>query len=83
MDKEATGAELEKILNEKGWKKVYQKLRKLHESLEWRQAHLFGEPDKVNQASKMSPMLLKQDQTLICIEKEAREKGIDIGVTHK
>ena len=83
MEKEMSGLELEKILNEKGWKEGYQKLRKLHESLEWRQAHLFGEPDKVNQASKMSPMLLKQDQTLLCIEKEAREKGIDIGVIHK
>ena len=81
--KEMSGLELEKQLNEKGWKEVYQTLRKLHESLEWRQAHLFGEPDKVNQASKMSPMLLKQDQTLLCIEKEAKEKGIDIGELHK
>ncbi len=78
-----SGAELEKLLNEKGWKEVYQKLRKLHESLEWRQAHLFGEPDKINQANKMTPMLLKQDQTLLIIEKEAREKGIDIGKIHK
>lgn len=81
--KEMSGSELEKQLNEKGWKEVYQTLRKLHESLEWKQADMFGEPHLVNAANKMSPMLLKQDQTLLCIEKEAREKGIDIGKIHK
>ncbi len=80
--KEMTGAELEKHLNEKGWKPVYQTLRCLHESLERKQASLYAEPETVDRASKMAPMLLKQDMTLLCIEKEAKEKGIDIGELH-
>jgi hypothetical protein len=81
--KEMTGLELEKLLNEKGWKEVYQTLRKLHETLECKQAHLFGEPDLVNKANKMAPMLLKQDITLLVIEREAKAKGIDIGKIHR
>lgn len=81
--KEMTGAELEKQLNEKGWKPVYQMLKGLHETLEKKQVFLYSDPSTVDEGSKMAPMLLKQDMTLLVIEKEAKEKSIDIGELHK
>lgn len=80
--KEITGQQLLDFLNEKGWKEGYQNLKELHESLEWKQANLYADPSTVTKASKMSHMLLKQDETLLLIEREARKRGIDIGKHH-
>jgi len=48
-----------------GKEEVIKKIEAYHNSLEWLQADLFANPETVHRASKMSPMLLKQDETLI------------------
>ena len=44
---------------------VLKKLEAYHSVLENQQAYLFGDPETVHQASKMTAMLLKQDETMI------------------
>lgn len=83
MKDEISFEKLLKQLDIYGWGNGYQKLRKLHETLENQQVFLFAEPATVNQASKMTSVLLKQDQTLIRLENIAKENGIEIGKTHK
>lgn len=44
---------------------VLKKLEAYHRVLENQQAYLFGDPETVNQASKMTAILLRQDETMI------------------
>ena len=44
---------------------VLKRLEAYHSVLENQQAYLYGDPETVQQASKMTAMLLKQDETMI------------------
>ena len=77
--KEMTLAQLIEKLDEVGFDEGVRRLEVLHRTLEERQAYLFGgDPDEVRQAAKMTPMLLKQDETLIRLHQiSALRKGED------
>jgi hypothetical protein len=71
--------ELLKLLDGHGWKEGIGRLEALHKLLEEKQAWLYGgDPDQVNNASKMSPMLARQDETLIRLHIIAKERGIEL-----
>ena len=48
-----------------GKETILKRLEEYHRVLENQQVYLYGDPNTVHQASKMSAMLLKQDETMI------------------
>lgn len=73
--KTAALGELIKWLDKIGWKKGYVILEMEHKRLESKQAYLWSDPSTYSQAEKLSPTLLKQDETLIKLQALAEEKG--------
>ena len=62
---------------------VYKRLKAYHETMENMQASLFADPETVNQAVKIGPILLKQDETLIRLMQMTDEDVKDILVENK
>jgi hypothetical protein len=63
-------------LDNVGWDKGITILEAEHRRLENIQANLFADPETVHRAAAMSPILLKQDETLIALHRIMEEKGI-------
>lgn len=77
MKKEMTLQQLIETCEKEGYQKVINLLEAMHKVLEQRQAFLFsGDSEEAHQASLMSPMLCKQDVTIIRLRHIAKEKGI-------